>query len=671
MIVSWNWLQEYVDLPMSLEELTERLTLTGLNLEGLETVGDDTAIDLEVTSNRPDCLGHIGVAREISVLWQQPLKKPTAEPASAGSPVVEQTSVTVDCPDLCPRYTARVIKGVKIGPSPDWLADRLRSLGIAVINNVVDISNYVMMECGQPLHTFDFGKLAGGKILVRESQPGEKFTAINHQEYELQAGTCVIADGEKAVALAGVMGGADSEVNDATTDLLIEAADFAPLSVRNTARRHNLHSPSSYRFERGVDPASIDWASRRCCELILKLAGGELCESVVDVSNVTATCEEIKLRFPEVTRILGIEIPAETIGNILTDLGCEETHTCDHCIKVVPPSWRADLTREIDLIEEVARIHGYDKIPEDAGVKMVASTRSREDRVLEQVRDVMVATGFNEAMTISAVEPDEVEKFQPWTDAAALTVSTPVLRRADHLRQTLVPSLLTARRTNEKLTNTVIELFEIANIYLPQAGKLPDQRRMLAITSGGSFAELKGIVELLISTIAPGTYVAATSHEAKLFAEGRGSQLTLDGIAFGFLGEVGDWGQQQFELRGSTTIAEIDLDVLVAASVAVRRAKPLSPYPPVGRDLNLVVDEKVSWADIEKIVVAESGELLESVAYQETYRDANKLGAGKKSLLFSIQLRSSEGTLTNEQADAVREQIVAQVSKQLGGELRA
>ena len=577
----------------------------------------------------------------------------------------------VNCPELCPRYTARVIKGVKIGPSPDWLADRLRCLGIAVINNVVDISNYVMMECGQPLHTFDYNKLSGGKIIVRESKPGEKFTAINHQEYELQARTCVIADGEKAVALAGVMGGANTEVSDATVDLLIEAADFAPLSVRNTARRHNLHSPSSYRFERGVDPAGIDWASRRCCELILELAGGELCEGVIDVDNQTATCEEIKLRFTEVPRILGIEISPERVGNILTELGCEETHTCDHCIKVIPPTWRADLTREIDLIEEVARIHGYDQIPEDAGVKMVASTRSREDRVLEKVRDLMVATGFNEAMTISAVEPDQVDKFQPWTTAESLSVSTPVLRRANQLRQTLVPSLLISRRTNEKLANTVIELFEIANVYLPQSGSLPDQRRMLTITSGGSFTELKGVLQLLVETIAPGSYIEATVNDAKLFADNQGSQLQLGDRVLGYLGAVSDWGLQQFELRGSTTVAEIDLGVLVDAAVPIRRVEKLSPYPPVGRDLNLVVDESVAWSAIEKIVLAESDDLLEDISFQETYRDADKLGAGKKSLLFSIQLRSTQGTLTNEQADSVREKIVAEVGKQLGGELRA
>ena len=671
MIVSWNWLKEYVDLPMSLDELTERLTLTGLNLEGVENIGDDVAIDLEVTSNRPDCLGHLGVAREIAVLWQQERKTPPAAPASAGPSITNQTSVKVDCPTLCPRYTARIIRGVKIAPSPEWLANRLRSVGIAVINNVVDISNYVMFECGQPLHTFDFAKLAGQKIIVRESMPGEKFTAINHQEYELQPGTCVIADEKQAVALGGVMGGAETEVSDSTTDLLIEAADFAPLSVRNTARRLNLPSPSSYRFERGVDPEGIEWASRRCCELILEIAGGELAEGLIDISEPSTPREPIKLRFTELPRILGIEIPAEAVCKILTDLGCEETHTCDHCVKVIPPSWRADLTREIDLIEEIARIHGYEKIPEDAGVKMVVSTRSREDRVLEQVRDVMVATGFYEAMTISAVDRSEVEKFQPWSTAEPLTVSTPVLRRADCLRQTLLPSLLTSRRTNEKLSNPVIELFEIANVYLPQAGKLPDQRRMLSLTSGGTYAELKGVVELLVETIAPGQQIETAENDAPLFDSGRGSQLMLGDRVLGFLGEVSQKGLKQFELKGSTSVAEIALDVLVDAAVPIRRVTKLSPYPPVARDLNLVVDEKVRWADIEKIVRSESDDLLESIAFQETYRDAKRLGKGKKSLLFSIQLRSAEGTLTNERADSVREQIVAKVVKQLGGELRA
>ncbi len=444
MIVSWNWLKEYVSLPMTVEQLTDRLTLSGLNLEYFNPVGDDFAIDVEVTSNRPDCLGHVGIAREVSVLWKSELKIPAAKPQATGPDVSKLTNITVECPDLCPRYTARVIRGVKIGPSPQWLADRLRTLGIAVINNVVDISNYVMMECGQPLHTFDFKLLAGGKIIVRRAKSGEKFTAINHQTYELAPDTCVIADGEKAVALAGVMGGATSEVSDTTTDLLIESADFAQLSVRNTARRLHLHSPSSYRFERGVDPVGIDWSSRRCCELILELAGGELATGVIDVGQQPQPREQVKIRFSQLQRVLGIKIPDDRVRQILTALGNEETHACTECVKVVPPSWRADLTREIDLVEEVGRIYGYDEIPEDAGVKMVASTRSREDRVLDQVRDCVAALGFDEAMTISAVEREWVDAFRPWSTAEPLATSTPVLRRANCLRQSLLPSLLTA-----------------------------------------------------------------------------------------------------------------------------------------------------------------------------------------------------------------------------------
>ncbi len=671
MIVSKNWLTEYVDLPMSVDELTERLTLTGLNLEGVETINDDTAIDLEVTSNRPDCLGHIGVAREISVLWQQDLKKPAPEPRAAGSSVDSQTSVTVKAPELCPRYTARLIRGVKIGPSPAWLVDRLRSLKIAAINNVVDISNFVMMECGQPLHTFDFSKIAGQKIIVRESNPGEKFTAINHQEYELEPGTCVIADANRAVALAGVMGGADTEVSDETTDILIEAADFAPLSVRNTARRHSLHSDSSYRFERGVDPAGIDWASRRCCELILELAGGELAADVIDIAQPVAERPTIKLRFSELPRILGIEFSADTVQKILTELGCEETHLCDQCIKVVPPSWRADLTREIDLIEEVARIYGYDQIPEDTGVKMVASTRSLEDRVLEQVRTTLTATGFDEAMTISAVDRSWVDLFRPWSTAEPLVTSTPVLRRANCLRQTLVPSLLAARRTNETLSNPIIELFEIADIYLPQAGKLPDERRILCLNSGSGFLELKGVVEAIVAAVAPGTELTAAEYSAQLLATNRGAELSLTGHTLGYLGEVSAWGQKQLDLRGETTIAEIDLGALISAAVAIRTVEPLSPYPPVGRDLNVVVDEKIPWAEVEQLVRSGSGSLLEEIVFQEVYRDSERLGAGKKSLLFSIQLRSADQTLTNEQADEVRDNIVAAISKKLGGQLRA
>jgi phenylalanyl-tRNA synthetase beta chain len=667
MSVSLEWLKEYVDLPMTSAELAERLALSGLNHESFS----DEAIDLEVTSNRPDCLGHIGVAREVSVLWESQLKKPEAKPPAKGDAASKLTSVEITAPQLCPRYTARVIHGVKIGPSPKWLADRLRTLGIAVINNVVDVTNYVMFECGQPLHAFDFTKLAGRRIVVRESKRGEKFTAINHQVYDLAAGTCVIADAEKAVALAGVMGGADSEVSESTVDVLLESADFDPLSVRTTARRHSLHSPSSYRFERGVDPEGIDWASRRACELILQMAGGELAEGVIDVGAPMKPRPVIKLRFGQLPRVLGIKVPDETVQRILNALGCEETHICGHCVKVIPPSWRADLAREIDLIEEVARIYGYDKIPEDSNVKMAASTRTRSDRVLTHVREVLVAAGFDEAMTLSAVDEAWVDAIQPWSDAPPLQASTPVLRRADRLRQTLVPSLLAARRHNEKLSNETIELFEIANVYLPVEGALPQQKRLLGITSGQCFRELKGVIEAIIERIAPSQRLGVGEVEYPLLDEARQCRLRLGEHTLGYLGELSDAGRERFELRGRSTVAELDLDLLVTLAELVPTAKPLSPYPPVSRDLNIVVLESVRWGAVDELVRSAGGELLEAVEYQETYRDPQRLGEGRKSLLFSLQLRSCTGTLTNEQADATRDRIVALLAEQLGAELRA
>ncbi|HYO24925.1 MAG TPA: phenylalanine--tRNA ligase subunit beta [Lacipirellulaceae bacterium] len=667
MIVSLEWLKQYIELPTNTAELADRLALAGLNHE----MFDSAVIDLEVTSNRPDCLGHIGVAREIGVLYGRPFETPTAKPQATGEAVSKVTSVEIKSPELCPRYTARVIRGVKIGPSPAWLQERLRSVGIAVINNVVDVTNFVLMECGQPLHAFDFAKLKGRRIVVREAHAGEKFTAINHQQYELAPGTCVIADAERAVCLAGVMGGADSEVSEATVDILLEAAEFDPLSTRTTARRFGLHSPSSYRFERGVDPHGVDWASRRACELILETAGGVLCEGVVDVGRRPPEREPVKLRFDQLPRVLGIKVADETVQKILAALGCVETHLCGHCIKVTAPSWRADLTREIDLIEEVARIHGYDKIPEDVGVKMAASTRSREDRVLQRVREVMVAAGFDEAMTLSAVDETWVDAIQPWTDEPPLRTSTPVLRRADCLRQTLIPSLLAARRHNEKAANPAAELFEIANVYLPRTGGLPQQKRVLALASGGDFLELKGVVEGLVARLAPHHRVDVGQSNYPLLDDVRQGRLRLGDHPLGVIGELSAAGKRRFETRWGAAVAEIDLGVLAAAAELVATTRPLSPYPPVGRDLNVVVPDSIHWAEVEALVRQSGGPLVESVAYQETYRDEQRLGGGNKSLMFSLQLRSDRGTLTNEEADAVRDRIVAVLAERMGAALRS
>ena len=679
MIVSWTWLQQYVPLAMPVEEFERRLMLAGLNHEETNKVGNDLAIDLEVTSNRPDCLGHLGIAREAAVVFGLPLTVPDPQPTVGKTAVAELTKVTLQCPQLCSRYTARVIRGVKVKSSPQWMIDRLATLGIAAINNVVDVTNYVLMECGQPLHAFDFQKLDGREIVVREARKGERLEAINHKTYDLEPGMCVIADRSRPVGLGGVMGGASTEVTAATTDVLIEAAEFDPLSIRTTARKLTLHSDSSYRFERGLDQAGIDWASRRACELILQTSGGELAAGVIDVGNQPPQREPIVLRLSQLKRILGIEIDSTEVRRILVALGNLEQGARDEgrgtkiqsSIEVIPPSWRRDLTREIDLVEEVARIHGYDSIPEDVNVPMAASHRTDRDRVLGKVREVLLAAGVSEAMTISLLEPAADEAFSPWTNAAALVSSTPVLRRANRLRRSLIPSLLEARRNNEAIGNPSVALFEMARVYLPENNSLPTEELMLGLTSGGDFFAVKGILETIVRRLNPEAKIDVADYQHDLFRPGRSCELQINGQRLGFLGEVSSAALKKFDLRDPTTVAEVRLAALEKIMVLVPQAKALSEFPAVSRDLNLVVDERVRWAELDATVQRTAGDDLESVQYRDTYRDRERLGAGKKSQLLTIILRRRTGTLTSAEADRVRDNIVAACQQAHGASLRA
>ncbi len=676
MIVSWDWLKQYVTLDMTPAELVERLMMAGLNHEETCAVGDDFAIDLEVTSNRPDCLGQIGVAREVAVLWGRPLEIPAAAPTEGSTPIDDLAKLRVENPGECPRYTARVIRGVRVGPSPAWMVKRLATVGVAAINNVVDITNYVMLECGQPLHAFDLAKLADRQIVVRQARKGETFRAINHKTYTLDPSACVIADAKRAVALGGVMGGADTEVVDATTQLLIEAAAFDPVSIRHTARALNLHSDSSYRFERALDPEGVDWASRRCCELILELAGGELARGVLEVGTKQNGREPITLRFGQLPRVLGIDVPPQEVRQILTALGNREVQSDDRTVEVVPPSWRRDLTREIDLIEEVARIHGYDKIPEDVSVPMAESHRTRIDRVLGKVRHALTASGFDEAMTASAVEEPWSAAFSPWTDAPPLRTNLPVLGRAALLRRSLVPSLLGARRINESLSNPVIELFEIAHVYLPGSGGLPTEELMVGLSSGGDYLAVKGVIEGLIAALDPAVTLSVRPMRQDLLDAARSAELWVHGprggeLLLGYLGEVSAKGLERFDLRAPATVAELKLATLAEIANLIPQCEEIPAFPAMDRDLNLVVDEAVQWASVEQTTREAAGPCAESIAFQDVYRDDKRLGPGKKSLLFTLTLRSREATLTGEEADRVCARIVDACGKAHGAQLRA
>jgi phenylalanyl-tRNA synthetase beta chain len=659
MLVSWNWLKEYVPLSMSHEEAARRLMFAGLNHESTEAVADDFCIDLEITNNRPDCLGHIGIAREIGVLFNQPLTIPAAAISeSAKVRVGELTSVTVECPQLCPRYIARVIRGVKIKPSPSWMQNRLRTIGVAVINNVVDITNYVLMECGQPLHAFDFHKLKGRKIIVRAAQANETFPAINHQTYTLDPSMCVIADAERPMALGGVMGGLDSEVSESTTELLIEAAEFSQLSIRSTARKLKLHSPSSYRFERGVDPAGVDWASRRCCELILNLAGGELAAGAIDVGGEPSPRTPITLRYSQVKRILGIEVPVDEILRVLAALSCVPGEKTSTTLTLTPPTWRRDLSREIDLVEEVARIHGYDKIPEDAAVPMAASHRSNTERVLATVRRVMTAAGFDEAMTTSVITPELSATLSPWSSAEPLATNQPMLKGTDRIRRSLLPSLLECREANEARGNSVIELFETAKIYLPSQAALPEEQYCLTATSGGDFFALKGVLETLLATLNPAAQLSVQPVQLPMLEFGKTVELQVNGEKLGFMGVVSEAGRKRFNLRGPAAVFEINLAVLVKIARLIPQYSVMSRHPAMTRDLNLIVDESIRWAELAQTVTTAAGTALETLAYCETYRDAKKDGPNKKRLLFSLDFRLPDRTLTSEEADEIRDRVI-------------
>ena len=681
MIVSWNWLQQYVKVDLSHEEVVHRLTMSGLNHEETKQQSSDLAIDLEVTSNRPDCLGHIGIAREIAVLCEQELHVPQPAPAESSTQAKDLTDVRIESPELCRRYTARVIRGVKIGPSPSWLVERLETIGIHSVNNVVDVTNYVMMECGQPLHAFDFAKLRGASIIVRRAAQGEELVAIDHKTYQLDTDMCVIADRERPIAIAGVMGGAETEVSERTTDLLIEVADFAPLAIRHAARKLNLQSPSSYRFERTVDPNGIDWASRRCCELILQTAGGELAGGVVDVGESIQQRSSVVLRLAQIKRVLGVEVPSEKVTRILAELGNQIVASGNEKVEVIPPSWRRDLMREIDLIEEVARIHGYDQIPENTRVPMAATMRKDDDRATAIIRNTLVAAGFYEAMTTSLVPEKWSAAFSPWSDAAPLTSSQPmlgVLEKAsqnigsvDLVRRSLIPSLLEARRVNEHRSNVEAHLFEIAKVYLAKGDGLPSEELKIAVVGSLDFYGMKGLVETIIRELNSDAALAVDDFSHPLLDVTRCCGLRLNGKRLGWLGEVSRQGKNDFNLRKDVAVVEIDLKTLIDVAVLIPQQKKVSEFPAISRDFNFVVSEQTRWEHLESTVRQSGGALVESVRYVETFRDAKKDGAGKKRILLSVTLRSPAETLTGTLADEICGNIVKQCERDLQAALVA
>ena len=673
MIVSWDWLLEYVKPTASAAEVADKLMMTGLNLEGLDEVGDDLAIDLEVTSNRMDCLGHIGVAREISVCFGDKLIVPAAQPDESGGSVGDATSVTIECEDVCPRYVARVIKGVKVGSSPAWMQKRLATLGIAPVNNIVDITNYVLMECGQPLHAFDFDKLAENRIVVRRAKDGETIEAIDHKEYKLTSDMCVIADAEKPVAIGGVMGGAGTEIGAGTKNVLVEVADFSVRSIRGTARDLNLHSDSSFRFERGVDAEQLDWASRRCCELILELAGGELLEgSIWTGEQPPAAPDPVTLRFARTKQVLGVDVPREESLKILESLGMDLVgEASEDEASFIAPSWRRrDISREADLLEEVARIYGYEKIPEDAAVPLTVSQKSLRDRVIDRVCEVLTGNGFYEAVTMTFTDEKLNGLFTPRNIKQTLSVNHSSRRHENILRQSLIPSLLQSRRENERHGSFNAQLFEIASVFLKSdPGNPAAEPKVVGMVSGSSLVEMKGLLQAIAERVNPVSTITVKPSDVSQFVEGRGAEILLNGEHWGWFGELDRSVTDQLDLRDACVAAEIDLSLLEQSANLRPEFEELPRFPASTRDLNFVLDESVTWSQLEEAVTNVAGPNFESISFSGQFR-GKQLPVDKKSYLLTISYRSAERTLTHEEVEESQQAVIKSCESAVGAQLR-
>lgn len=672
-----NWLKDYCDTGLSPEELAERLSMAGVLVEQMERRGDgDVYLNVEITSNRPDLLGAIGIARDLSALTGRPLALPPVEFECGPERVEAVASVEVQAPDLCPRYTARVVRGVKVGPSPDWLRNRLEAIGLRPVNNVVDVTNYVLFECGQPLHAFDLAKLKDGKVIVRRALEGETMTSIDGTECRLTPEMLVIADAQRAVAVAGVMGGLETEIGEQTTDVLLESAEFEKSSNRRTSRALQLSSDSSYRFERGVDPVQVEWASRRAARLIREVAGGTICEGVLDTWTEPYEPAKVTLRFARLNRLLGLDVPPDTAVHILARLGFETDECSNEQITVLVPPFRAqDVTREVDLIEEVIRIYGYDRVPERTTLPIHVGSVSLGERAEARAREMLVGLGYYEVFTNSFCTEATAKLVSPWTDAEPLEVRNTIRRDENRLRLSILPELLRVKRTNAARGNERSPLFEISRVYLPRpdAGPKGDSARpveklVLSVLCEDDLLTLKGVIETLVCRLG----VAADSRVEPLknpfFRDGRAAEILLDGERFAVLGEASKETADRFDLVRAPCLAELDFNALVKRADFDPTYSTLPAFPGSVRDLAVVVDEAVTWAEIERTIRELDLSHLEEIVFFDVFR-GRQVPPGKKSVAFSLLFRAADRTLTRDEVEESRRRAIDAL-KSLGAELR-
>ena len=670
----------------------------------------DTVLDLEITPNRPDCLSMVGMAREVGAMYRTDYESPLADMAgklaldASAAPVDETVKITIEDAARCPRYTARVIRGVKVGPSPDWMVERLAAIGQRSINNIVDVTNYILFLFGQPLHAFDLDKLKNADgvahIVVRAAAEGERLTTLDGEDRALTPDMTVISTPELgAVALAGVMGGLDTEVTDGTVDILLEAATFEPGRTSRTSRNLGLFSESSMRYERGVDDHGIEERSAAAAALMVEVAGGTVSAAagngagIVDEWPAPSTAPDLRFRVPRFCAMMGADIPRADIEDILRRLGCtvaDDPAGDAGVLAVGAPTFRPDLEREIDLYEEVLRLWGMDRIPATLpGGPGRVGTRSQMEHVMDTVNAVMCASGLNETMTYSFAEPGDLDRLRMPHEGLGEPVELINPLNADQsvMRQSIVPGLLRSVAYNQSRGVKNVQLYEAGAVFFAAEGrKQPKERRRLAGVLAGAMGEAgwnaapapfdffdgKGVVESLARELALPKlrFKALSADEAPHLQPGRAAVVLAGGAELGWVGELHPLAVAAFEADAPVVAFELDVEALAKASRPARDYRDVPTFPAVSMDVAFVVDEGVAHEKLVQCMASAGGKLLEDARLFDVYRDEERVGAGKKSMAYALTYRAADRTLTSDEVDKAHERLVKKVCAATGAEVR-
>ena len=633
---------------------------------------DDTVVEFEITNNRPDCYSIIGLARESAAAFGKTMRhhEPIVKGSDAGS-MYEMLDVEVPAEELCNRYTARMVKNVKIGPSPKWLRERLRANGIRAINNIVDITNYVMLEYGQPMHAFDYRYVGSGKIVVREAEEGETLTTLDGNVRQLQPGMLVIADENKPIGLAGIMGGENSEILDDTTTVVFESANFNGTSIRQTALALGMRTESSGKFEKNLDPMMTVPAVQRACELVELLGCGDVLDGTIDIINYVPEEKTLTLEPEKINKLLGTDISKEEMIKYLNLLEIEVEGDTIHV-----PSFRPDLNLMADIAEEVGRSYGYNNIPTIAFQTSTQGGYAPEMVFESKAGQVCRSLGYSEIITYSFVSPtifDQIrlDKASPLRNT--LKIQNPLGEDTSVMRTIALPSMMDILSRNNAYQNKSAKLYELAKIYLPTEGQaLPEEPKMLVLGTygaGETFFTLKGELEAVFTglRLPKASYAAVKDNPS--YHPGRCAKVSIGDVEVGYMGQVHPLVAKNYGIDAEVYCAEISLTKLFALQLPEATYTPLPKYPTVTRDLALLCDEEITVAQAEAVIEASAGKLLRSVRLFDIYRGIG-VPEGKKSMAFSMELRADDRTLTDADSEAVMSKVLAAAQEKLGAVLR-